>query len=134
MNKKAGWIIGVISALLAVYGLTLPPDYIILDDSCALTDLQGRMSAAIYGDRFWKAQQDAVARAFRDELDLRAGAEKRRDQMNEQFSGIDRQMNRLSNQDVTGDADAALKAQKAEIGRMAWLSRCQQVIGQKLAH
>ena len=133
MSTKANWTIGLISALGALYWLTMPPDDLVLDGSCQLSELPDRLSESLYGKTFWKGQQAALAEALRSELDLRARNEQRQDQPDEGRSRIDRQMSRLSERDISGDQQAAAQAQREQIARMAWLSRCQQVIEQNLA-
>lgn len=133
MTKTAGWIIGLVALAATAYWLTLPPDGLVLDESCAPGDPQAAVSALLHPQSFWMAQKAAVEDTMRAEFSLQASKEKRRDQSAESHSSIEQRMTRLSNRDVSGDEQAVAQAQREQMARLAKLARCQSVINQNLS-
>jgi hypothetical protein len=132
MGRIASRAIGLLSVIGVIYWATLPPDGIALDESCQPIEMRARISESLHGASFWEAQQVAVEEAIRDEIALRAANERQRDQPDNQRSSIEQKMTRLSDRDISGDEQAVAQAQRKRIERMAWLSRCRQVIKQNL--
>lgn len=122
-----------LSAVLAiVYWLTLPPNSLVLDESCQVPEIRLQLSEILYGKSFWEAQKAALAEAVRVEFSLRAASERGHDSDESERSSIEQKMTRLSDRDQGGDQQAAALIQRKRIARLGWLNRCQQVIEQNL--
>ncbi len=114
------------------YWATLPPTSVVLDGSCRVADMRSRISEALYGDTFWRAQQAAVAAALQREAQLPAAIA--RAAQDSQMNRREERMSRLSNREEGEDSNAAdqAAAQRERMQRMAWLALCQGVIIQRL--
>lgn len=129
------WAGGAVLVVGLVAWITLPPSRVALDAQCRPDGLAATLSAAIYGNTFWRAQQSALA----DEIQLLNGlpAADLRAREQQQAGAIEKKMDRLSNQEAASDAAVQEKAlaeeQHVRMERMALLVRCQEPVAQHLA-
>jgi hypothetical protein len=118
---------GGAAIVVVIVWITLPPRGVALDDRCEPDGVAAALSAAVYGNTFWRSQQTALNNEILILSGLPAADIRARDQ--QQAGALERKMDRLSNQEASGDAAAQEKAladeQHARMERMAQLVRCQ---------
>ncbi len=130
MSSMVKRTVGVLVAAAAAYWVTLPPERLVLGQDCRPAEMQAQLSAFVYRKSFWADQQTAIDQALRAQVALRAENERQRIRSAGERSDIEQKMTRLSDREEGGDEQAAMLAQREQIARIAWLTRCRQVIGQ----
>jgi hypothetical protein len=61
----------IAASLLVAYWLTLPPDRVVLNESCDPVDVPAALSSWIYDGRFWQSQETALDAEIEALQDLR---------------------------------------------------------------
>ena len=120
------WLPASLVSVALAYWVTLPPDRIVLDNSCAPRDIPAQLSEMFYGASFWQAQQTAVAEEFRQFAALSSLAERAKGERKDEESRIESKMTRLSDREGAGGSSG--QEQRARMERLAWLAKCANII------
>lgn len=120
----------VIAAALALtlIWMTLPPDQLALNESCAPDGFFSRLSSWTWSGKFWRNQRIAVAREIHMLQTLRDQASGAGKVFG--VSPIEQRMRRLTDQEL---ADLAASNEDAWRARIMWLGRCDQAVAAHLA-
>ncbi len=122
----------IILAVAVLYWLSLPPDRVAFDEACAPVDLQARLSAAVYGPRFWQAQQAAAAAMIGQLAALPAATEHANEETRASMNATEQRMTRLSMQDGSDDERQLAAEQRARLEKMAWLQQCHDAMAARV--
>ncbi|MGE5504375.1 MAG: hypothetical protein ACM31L_08115 [Actinomycetota bacterium] len=131
--RRMGALLGIVAfGLAAGWWVSLPPDTLVLDSTCEPDNGPPRLSAAVWGSRFWAAQLAALTDE-RDRLLSQPGRRERIKQEMEKETAAEQRMERLSRDDERGLDPAererrAQREQRHRLERLSWLINCEPVV------
>jgi hypothetical protein len=129
IQSLARLVFAVVVILGIAYWLTLPSDIVAVGPDCAVIGIEDRIAAWARPRAFWLAQIEALRQAEQIQEQLQAdsgyGAAHESDKIE---TPIERRMDRLSDR---ADAEAT-SAQRARLDEIAWMSKCESAIAERL--
>ncbi len=105
-----------------------PPSRMVLDQNCQATGIRARVSAVLFGERFWDAQR-AAAVEERDRLLAEPSRRERAAEEPKDSTSIDARMEHLA-----ASGENAEAAEHRRVVRLVWVATCLTAAEDHLKH